>query len=143
MADITSANSTLILGINGVLPVPQQIFQFSAEDIFTTEPVDPTETMLSLDGTLNGGFLFTKKEMDISLMASSPSNELFDLWYQTMNQAVQTFTAFGSILIPSLGYYYTLTNGFLSRYAPTSDARKVMMPRRFRITWEDIDSNLI
>lgn len=138
MSDITSANATLVLAIPLLLPVPQQIQGFSAEDIFTTAPVVPVETMMGLDGALSGGFVPTEKKFEITLMAGSASNTFFDAWIAGMYAAYQAVAASGSLSLPSIGRFYTLTNGFLTRHPPIADGRKILQPRRFEITFENI-----
>lgn len=138
--DITSANAVVVLNIPGVAGAGANLEQFSMEDIFTTQPAEANETMMGVDGILSAGYIFTPKKMEISLMANSPSIALFDAWYQTMSAQVAVIAASGSITLPSVGYIYTLFNGFLTRYSTTSDARRVLQPRRFEITWNAIIS---
>lgn len=138
MADITSANSVLVLSVPLLLPVPQQIQGFSADDIFTTAPVSPIETMMGLDGNLSGGYMPTKKEFEITLMAGSPSNAFFDALQAGQDAAFQALFLLGSLTLPSVGLFFTMTNGFLTRYPPTPDGRKVLQPRRYQVTWESI-----
>lgn len=138
MADITSANAVLILTVPLLLPVPQQIQGFSADDIFDVADVDAKEIMMGVDGTLNGGIIFAPKEMNIRLMASSPSVTFFDAWYYGEQAAVSVFPATGTITLTSVGKAYAMTTGMLSRYKPVADARKVLQPQTFRITWQSM-----
>lgn len=138
MADITSANAVLVLSVPLILPVPQQIQGFAVDEIFDTEDVSPVETMMGLDGTLSGGFVYTEKPMTITLMAGSPSNAFFDAWENGMQAAIIAAPASGVLTLTSIGQAYALTNGFLSRYKPIADARKVLQPRKFRVTWQSI-----
>lgn len=136
--DITSANSVLIFAVPLLLPVPQQIQGFSTDDIFSTARVTPIETRMGVDGNLSGGFIPTEKKMEITLMAGSPSNAFFDALQGGQNAAFAAFSIVGSITLPSIGMFFTLTNGFLTGYPPISDAKKVLEPRRYEITWENI-----
>lgn len=138
MADITSANAVLILTVPLILPVAQQIQGFAVDEIYDTEDVSPVETMMGLDGTLSGGFVYTEKPMTITLMAGSPSNAFFDAWENGMQAAILAAPASGVLTLTSIGQAYALTNGFLSRYNPIAAARKVLQPRKFRITWQSI-----
>lgn len=138
MPDITSANAKLTLAVTGLTTLT--IEQFSMEDIFSTQPAEANQVMMGVDGVLSGGYVYTEKKMEITLMANSPSTVLFDTWYQTMTSQITSINANGSISIPSLGYTYVMFNGYLTRYSPTSDARKLMQPRRFEITWNSITS---
>lgn len=138
MADITSANAVLLLAVPLLLPVPQQIQGFSTDDIFDTEEVEPVQTLMGIDGTLSGGFIFTDKPMIITLQASSPSNTFFDAWQQGQEAAIGALPAQGHITLTSVGRAYVMTTGYLTRFKPIYDARKVLQPRRFRVTWQNI-----
>ncbi len=138
MADITSANAVLLLSVPLLLPVPQQIQGFSTDDIFETEDVTPVETLMGIDGTLSGGFVFTDKPMVITLQASSASNTFFDAWQQAQQAVPMAAPAEGSITLTSVGRTYVLTTGYLTRFRPIFDAKKVLQARRFRITWQNI-----
>lgn len=138
MPDITSANAILTFAVPDYLPTPQQIQGFSTDDIFTTTRVTPVETMMGVDGLLSAGFLFTEKKMEITLMASSGSTSFFDQLQAGQEAAVQAFSITGIITLPSLGLSYNLVNGYLTGYPPISDARKVLQPLKYEITWQDI-----
>lgn len=138
MADITSANAVFIISVPRVLPVPQQIQGFSADDIFDFEDVDATETMMGVDGVLSGGMIYTPKPQNVSLQADSASITFFDAWYTAMQANVATYTAVGNITLTSVGKSWTLVNGFLRRYKPLPDAKKVLQPQRFRIEWQSV-----
>lgn len=138
MADITSANSVLIFSVPLLLPVPQQIQGFSMEDIFSIAPIVPVETMMGLDGNLSGGFVPNSKKMEITLMAGSPSNAFFEAINAGMYATYQALQIIGSLTLPSIGQFYTLSNGYLTRYPPTADGRKTLQPRRYEITFENI-----
>ena len=138
MADITSANAVLILAVPLILPVVTQIQGFSTDDIFDTEDVTPIETRMGVDGTLSAGFVFTEKPMTITLMAGSPSTAFFDQWMLGMQANIAVAPAHGNITLTSINQSYVLANGFLTRFKPISDGRKVLEPRKFRITWQSI-----
>ena len=139
MPDITSANAVLTLAAPGVLSVPQRIQGFSTDDIYSVAPVSPVETMMGIDGNLSGGFLFTEKKMEITLMAGSPSNSFFDALQAAQEAAVQPVILSGMLTLPSTGLQAVLTVGYLTRYPPVPNGKKVLQPRVFEITWQDIN----
>jgi len=139
MPDITSANAVLTLAAIGVLSVPQQIQGFSTDDIYSVAPVSPVETMMGIDGNLSGGFLFTEKKMEITLMAGSPSNSFFDALQAAQEAAIQPVILSGMLTLPSTGLQAVLTVGYLTRYPPVPNGKKVLQPRVFEITWQDIN----
>lgn len=139
MPDITSANAVLTLAAVGVLSVPQRIQGFSTDDIYSVGVVTPIETEMGIDGQLSAGFLYTKKEMDITLMAGSPSNAFFDTLQAAQEAAVQPFELSGMLTLPSTGLQAVLITGFLTRYPPLPNGKKVLQPRVFQITWQNIN----
>lgn len=143
MSDITSANAILVFAVPDYLPVPQQIQGFSTDDIFSTDSVTPIETMMGVDGQLSAGYLFVEKKMTVTLMASSPSNFFFDQLQAGEDAAVQAFAITGVITLPSLQMSYNLINGYMTGYPPIADAKKVMQPRKYTITWQAIQPSPI
>ena len=136
--DITSANTILLLSVPLILPVPQQIQAFAADDIFDADDVDATETMMGVDGRLSGGMVYMPKPMNFALQADSDSIAFFDAWYQGQQSAVGAFPASGTVTFPSIGKSYALIKGFLKRYKPMADGKKVLQPQKFRIEWEQV-----
>jgi hypothetical protein len=139
MPDITSANAVLTLAAIGVLSVPQQIQGFATDDIYTVAPVSPVETMMGIDGDLSAGFVYTEKKMDITLMAGSPSNAFFDALQAAQEAAVQPFELSGVLTLPSNGIQAQLVTGYLTRYPPLPNGKKVLQPRVYEITWQNIN----
>jgi hypothetical protein len=135
---ITSANAVLMMSIRNLFDTPQQIQGFAADDIFGTDPITASETMRGVDGKLSGGFVYNEINQNYSLMADSPSVDIFDQWYLAQQAQRDTYVADMTILLTSLGTKWALTNGFLKTYPPIPDAKKVLQPRRFTITWETV-----
>jgi hypothetical protein len=138
MASITSANSVYMLAINGLYTVPQQLQGYAADDAFATEAIETSEVTMGVDGILSAGFIFVPIKQDITLQADSASNTLFEAWYTAEQAAREKYFANAIINLPSLNRSYVLTNGVLSTYTPISDAKKVMQPRKFGITWNTV-----
>lgn len=133
---ITSANAVLILTLPGVFSSPQQIQQFSADDIFGVEEIEAAETAMGVDGNLTGGFVNVPTPQTITLMADSSSGFFFDQWFAQQKAQQDTFTASGTITLRSIGTKFSMVNGFLRRYKPLPDAQKTLKPRRFTIEWQ-------
>lgn len=139
MPDITSANAVLTLAAIGVLSVPQQIQGFSTDDIYSVAPVAPVETMMGIDGQLSAGFVYTEKKMDITLMAGSASNGFFDAIQAAQEAAIAPVQLSGVLTLPSNGLQAQLIVGFLTRYPPLPNGKKVLQPRVYEITWQNIN----
>lgn len=135
---ITSANSVFMLGIIPIFPVPQRLQGFSADDIFSTDAIEPAEVSMGVDGKLSSGFVFVAIKQSVTLQADSDSNTIFDLWYAAQQVAKDTFNAVGIVSLPSIGTTWALTNGTLTSFAPIPDGGKILKPRKFQITWESV-----
>lgn len=135
---ITAANAVFTLAVNGVFNVAQQLQQFSADDVFDTEAVESAEIMMGVDGHLSAGFVFVAVKQSITLQADSPSNLIFEAWQQAQKTARDLFFAQGGVILPSVGRAYTMTRGVLTSYPPIPDAKKVLQPRKYGITWESV-----
>lgn len=136
MPDITSANAVILISVPGILPVPQQLQGFAADDIFDVDDVDATDTVMGVDGILSGGVILASIPQNFSLQADSPSISFFDAWYWGQRGLIVTFPAQATITFTGIGTSYGCINGYLSRYKPMADAKKTLMPRKFRITWQ-------
>lgn len=139
MATITSANAALALAVASIFPVPVQLQGFAADDIFDTDQIDPSEVVRGVDGVMSAGFVFVNIKQNFSLQADSASNDIFEEWYQQQQAQREIFFANGIITLRSINRSYTMNNGVLSGYKPISDAKKVLQPRKFSITWESVN----
>jgi hypothetical protein len=127
-----------MLAVTGLFPVPQQLQGFAADDVFDISDVSPAETMMGVDGKLSAGFVFMPVEMGIMLNADSESNLLFDAWFAAQQAAREIYYANGIVRLPSVQRSFVLTKGVLKSYKPSPDAKKVLQPRKYSITWESI-----
>jgi hypothetical protein len=137
-ATLTVANSVIMLVITDLFPIPQQLQGYAADDVFSTEAVDSVETVMGVDGLLSAGWMPTPKRQTFVVQADSASSLIFDAWQQAQEAVRDAFVAEGVITLPSLGRVYVCHKGFLTNYMPIPDARKILQPRRFQITWQSI-----
>lgn len=135
---ITSADTVLNLNQSILFPTSQQIQQFAADDIFDTDQIKSLEALMGVDGFLSFGFVFVPMMQNYALQADSASISFFETIFTQQLAAKTVYPVSGSILFPSLGKKYTLTNGGLSGYKPTPDAKRVLQPMRFQVTWQSI-----
>jgi len=47
--DLTGANSIYTLAISSIFPSPQQLQGYAADDVFTSDPLESTETLMGVD----------------------------------------------------------------------------------------------
>ncbi len=140
---ITAANAVYMLSIFPVFPIPVQLQGFAADDVFSTDPQTVAETSMGVDGLLSAGFVFNAVTQNITLQANSDSNNIFDAWQQAQKAVKDTYFANAVIMLRGIGSKWTMTNGVLTTYPPMPDAKKVLQPRRFGITWESVDQALV
>lgn len=139
---ITSANAIYQITIPGVFNVPVQLQQFATDDIFDTGAIPAAEVMMGVDGILTAGFVFAPVEQGISLQADSPSIALFETWRSAEVNARDKFPAQAVIVLTTLNTKWALTKGFLRNFPPMPDAKRVLQPRKFSITWEAVSPAL-
>lgn len=133
---LTAANCVLLLSIRGLLDVPQQLQGFSTDDVFGIDDLDTAETMMGVDGKLSAGWTPKEIKQSIFLQADSDSTFVFETWYQAQQSARELYYAVGAMNIPSINRKYVMTKGVLSQYSAAPNAKKVLQPRKFTITWE-------
>ena len=138
MPDITAANVIFLISVPQLLPVPQQLQGFAADDIFSNEDIDVTDTMARVDGVLSGGYVFMAKPMDIAIQADSASGAFFDAWFQGQVASQSAYAAVATVTFTGLGVSFALTTGWLKRWKLIPDAKKLLQPRKARIEWQTI-----
>lgn len=143
LGSITSANAILTLVIPPIFTVPQQIQQFSADNIFETDEIEVAETSMGVDGTLSGGMIFNEIPWNVTLQANSPSNDLFDQWYQAQLSAVDVYPASGIVTLKSIGRKWVMTNGFLKRFTTMPPGGKTLRARRYGIVWNSVTAQAV
>lgn len=136
MPSLTSANAVVMLWIPGIFPAPVPIQGFAADDVFDTDTIESAETLMGVDGILSAGFVFVPVNQNYALQADSPSISFFDLWWTTQQQTRDIYRANGLISLRALGKKWTMSRGVLTNYKPLPDAKKLLQPQKFRITWE-------
>ena len=143
MPSITSANTIFTIAIANLYPTPVQLQNYSADDILDIEAIVAAEAMMGVDGILSAGYVNNPVVQTINLMGSSNSNIVFETWYFSAKAQQDVYSATGVITYPSINRKYTMNNGYLTSIAPMSDAKKVLQPRKFVITWESCQPSAI
>ena len=138
MSTITSANSSVAIIVPGVYSAPQSIQGYATDDAFTAEAVEKVEAMMGIDGKLSAGYIFNPYKMTITLQADSASLALFTNWQLAQDAVREVIAASATIIIPSIGFKYAMSNGYLTRFQAMPEAKKTLGPPKFEITWEKI-----
>ncbi len=143
MATVTAANSVLMLSVGLIFPAPQKIEGYATDDAFALEAVEPAEVLMGVDGRMSAGWVPKVRPQGITLQADSPSVFFFDTWDTAQQTAREVFFANGTLILPSVGKKYALTRGVLTSYKPAPDAKNVLQPLQYRITWESVAPALV
>jgi hypothetical protein len=135
---ITGANAVYLLSITDLFPAPQQLQGFAADDVFETDPLTSVETIMGVDGHMSAGFVFVEVKQNISIQADSDSNAIFEAWWGAQQVSKSVLFANGVIILTDVGTKWAMVNGVLSTFPPIPNAKKLLQPRRYGITWESI-----
>lgn len=138
MSTITSANSSFAIVIPGVYSAPQSIQGYATDDAFATEAIEKAQVMMGIDGKQSGGYVFESYKMTITLQADSNGKDIFNNWQLAQDAGREVIAAAATIIIPSIGYKYAMVNGFMTRFQPMPEAKKVLQPIKYEISWEKI-----
>lgn len=138
MATITSANAKFALAVTGVFPIPQVLQGWSADDAFSSAGINMAETVKGVDGQFHAGFVFDTFKVSFTIMPDSPSILLMDTWATFEKTAKEKFACSGTIVMPSVGRSYILSQGYLKSITPFSDAKKVLQAMKYEIEFGDI-----
>lgn len=135
---LTSANSSLVISVPGVFANPQVIQGYATDDAWDTENVKPNETMMGVDGNLSGGHTPYPVPLKIVLQADSDSVDVFDIWRQAEDAADEAFQASATLTVPGSQKVYSYIKGFLTSTKPSPNAKKVLGPQNFEITFQQV-----
>jgi hypothetical protein len=135
---LTAANCVFMITIPGLFDTPVQLQGFGVDEVADGNVLDSSETMMGVDGEFTGGFVFMPFEQGVTLLADSESVFIFDQWYAQQQALLDTLTAEGLIVLPSLGKKWTLSRGFLIGYKPIPDIKKLAQQQKFAIRWKSV-----
>jgi hypothetical protein len=127
-----------MIGIASLYNIPVQIQGFAVDDAFASEELDMGETAMGVDGKLSAGFVPYAVPLEITLQADSTSAAIFDAWIQAEAIARDKYKANATIAIPSIGFVYAFTGGFLKKASVMSAAKKILQPRKFSLEFQNI-----
>jgi hypothetical protein len=136
MADITSANTILILNAPSVFAIGQALKGFAADDIFDVDQIKVAEASMGVDGYLSAGFVFEALPQTIMLQADSPSCLIMDQIYAYEEATVSKEVLSATFKFPSIGIQFNLAKGFMTAYSPMASPKRKLEARRFSFMWE-------
>ena len=140
---ITSANSVFLLGFGSLFPVPQKMEGYSSDDAFMVDAVEAAQVLMGVDGKMSAGYVPNPKVQTITFQADSPSIAKLEFLIAAQNQARDIIKLSGTLALPSVGKSYAFINGVLTEYKPLPDAKKLLQPVSYKITWQTIEVSAI
>lgn len=138
MASLTAANCVIMLSQSILFPNPQQLQGFAADDVTDIDSADILESLMGVDGNLSFGFTWVERHQKIMLQADSPSNAVFDVISSQQEATLTVYPLNGSIVLPSIGLKFILTNGGLKSYKTMPGVKKILQPREYGIVWNKV-----
>ena len=141
---LTSLDVILILTIPGVYPSGIQLQGFKVDDIFDLGSTKPNVTRFGVDGVLSAGKQLQPRVMKVHLEASSDSQQVFDDWASAeATPPVDSIPASMTAIFPANGQEYTCIRGFLTDDKDMPDAKKVLDPLAYEITWQSVQKTAV
>lgn len=133
---LTVLNSSFILSVPGVSPIPFEIQGYATDDAFDTEDVAPNEIKQGVDGILSGGHVAYPVLLKFSLQADSTSIDDMELWRAAEDAAGELYWATATIAVPGVGKIYTFNQGALTKAKPIPPGKKILDPQTYEITFQ-------
>ena len=135
---ITSVSAQIALTVPGIFDTPQLLTGWSADNIFETDQLEVTQTLMGLDGKQAGGYVYNPVNQTFTFQANAASAALFDQWAASQRQLQDALVATGNAALPSIGSRFIMSGGFLVMTSPIPVAGKVLQPRKFTVRWESV-----
>jgi hypothetical protein len=128
----------------GIVVGPFTVEGYAQDAAFATEPVDAAEALMGVDGKMAAGYLPRITRHTFSLMANSPSIELFEAWDNAQRVLGDVLVADGMLAAPSLRRAYACVKGVLTRLTPIPTARRTFSePVVYEVAWESVTATPI
>ena len=128
LENITSANASLVLVVDKIIPAGVQLQHFSTDQSFSQSETTVTETRMGVDGNLAAGWIPAVKQVQVSLEANSPSLPFMDMLQRAMENNREIYECTLVATIPALRKVYSWTKGVLKSGTLVSSGKKVLDP---------------
>ena len=142
MVDITSANATIAMAVEGGL-FSVELSHFSADSSFTSDTIQAAETRMGVDGHMAAGFTPAIKPLTINLEAGSPSLVYMQLLKQVQETNMRPYRVQMVISIPSIGKRYSFSEGVLQSYKDLPDGQNVLSSTQWVFNFEGLSVETI
>lgn len=139
LGNITSANATVILKVDTVIPAGAILQQFSSDMSYSQGEIANAEDRLGVDGNLAAGWVPSLKVVSISIEASSPSYTILAslLRAEEANRTKYECTLIATV--PSIRKVFTWGRGILKSTSAVANAKKVLDPTTWTFDFAALD----
>ena len=138
LTNITSANASLVLIVDTIIPAGVQLQHFSTDSMFELSEVTVTEDRMGVDGNLAAGWIPSIKTVKVDLEAGSPSMWFMDMLASAMESDRTIYKCTLIATIPSIRKIYTWTGGVLKTGTMVNNAKKVLDPTSWTFDFADL-----
>ncbi len=135
--DITSANATAILLVDGIYPAGIVLQQFGTDSALSMDAITIAETRKGVDGRMVAGYLPSIYVLTVTLEASSPSVEALSTVWQLSNTTRQPYICTLECTVPSIGKSYVWSTGTMKSGTPFPSMQKVLAPTTWVFDFQD------
>ena len=139
MRTLTTANSSATLTVPGVFPAPRNIEGYAVDAAFMVDAIEIAQTMMGVDARMSHGYVPSIKRVTFTLMPTSPSIQLFELWYAANETLRESMPATALVItVPSMERTYSLLKCVFVNHKPFPDAKKLLQEVPFILDCERI-----
>ena len=128
LTNITSANASVMLVVETIIPAGVQLSHFSTDAAFDASEVTIVEDRMGVDGHLAAGWVPAIKTVKVDLEAGSPSMWFLDMVARAMENNRTVYKCTLVATIPSIRRIYTWSEGVLKTGTMVNNAKKVLDP---------------
>lgn len=128
LENITSANASVVLVVDKIIPAGVQLEHFSTDQAFSQSEITVVEDRMGVDGHLAAGWIPAIKTVQVSLEANSPSLVYMDMLQRAMENNREIYECTLVATLPALRKVYTWSKGVLKSGTLVSSAKKVLDP---------------
>lgn len=124
MFDVTSANATVAISVEGLFSTTLQ--NFSADSAWTSDTIQSAETRMGVDGFMVAGYTPQIKTLTINLEPSSPSLSFLQLLRQAQEANMKPYRVQVVVSIPSIKKRFTFSEGVLQSFKDLADGNTTL-----------------
>lgn len=139
VGDITSANATLVLTVDGLFPAGIRLEQFATDQSYSMDELTIAEDRMGVDGNLVAGWVPSIKSVTIMLEASSPSYRALANFYRACEQKRGFYRCSLVASVPSIEKTFIWSQGVLKSGTPVPAGKKVLDPTTWKFDFGKLE----